>query len=513
MTPKPLKILNIEDTAEDALLIRRELERAGLAADIHRVDSLQDTKKAIEDTACVWDVILCDHDLCDFDSSDVLHLLHQCGRDIPFIIVSGAIGEQKAVAAMRAGARDYVSKGNLSRLAPVVEREVREARIRQESENLQRQIQAVFGVTRDIILITDSDGRYVNANPAAYKLLGLSESEFRARNIASLFFPAAPDDFQIFWQQFLGDAVHSGETAVQLPDGTHKTFDYSASAHFLPDTHVFVLRDMTERKQAARELALAKEEAERANRKKDQFLANMSHELRTPLNAVIGYASMMKQGMAGPLTEKQAKYARNIELSGKHLLRMVNDILDVSKIEAGKIKLDIQDIALVPLVEDLDQVLNGLAEEKNVTLSFSIAPGVTSIRADASRLRQIFFNLIGNAIKFNRPGGRVTVTLKEDGDCLLCDVIDTGIGIPAEKQHELFTEFYQVDGSTKRAHEGTGLGLMLTRRLVEMHGGSITLASKEGKGSTFTFRLPMKDAMPLAHDQHTDKMPIETARN
>jgi len=213
--------------------------------------------------------------------------------------------------------------------------------------------------------------------------------------------------------------------------------------------------------------------------------------LRTPLNAVIGYSALMKQGVAGPLTEKQHKYANNIELSGQHLLDMVNDILDVSKIEAGKIQLALQPVALQRLLQELDDVLSGLTEQKQVDLRLDSDPALETLTADPARLRQIFFNLISNAIKFNKPGGNVQVRLSKESEWLLAEVQDTGIGVPQSKQAELFTEFYQVDASPSRVHQGTGLGLVLTRRLIELHGGHIWVESDEGLGSTFRFKLPI----------------------
>ena len=245
-----------------------------------------------------------------------------------------------------------------------------------------------------------------------------------------------------------------------------------------------------------KELQEAKEEAERANRKKSQFLANMSHELRTPLNAIIGYSSMMERGIAGDLNEKQRKYNHYVLVSGRHLLDMVNDILDVAKIEAGELTIYPVGLELLPFMEEIEGIFREMAADKNIRLSFHIAEGLETLEADPVRLRQILMNLVSNAIKFNVNSGEVSIRFSHSPDkkWIVCDVTDSGIGIPQAKQSELFKEFYQVDSSFSRKHEGTGLGLALTKQLVELHGGRISFQSEEGKGSVFTVHLPVHPA-------------------
>jgi signal transduction histidine kinase len=232
--------------------------------------------------------------------------------------------------------------------------------------------------------------------------------------------------------------------------------------------------------------------AEEANRRKSQFLANMSHELRTPLNAVIGYSEMMLKGMAVS-PEKQNKYAHSIAVSGRHLLDMVNDVLDIAKIEAGKIQVSPSFVNVTALINETKEVVSNAAREKNVRLNLQVQPDIGVIEVDPSRLKQIFLNLLSNAIKFNCQDGEVNVHLYKtpDQQWLVCDIQDTGIGIPEDKKAGLFSEFYQVDNSFSRQHEGTGLGLALTKRLVELQGGEISVQSEVGVGSTFSFRLPV----------------------
>lgn len=238
----------------------------------------------------------------------------------------------------------------------------------------------------------------------------------------------------------------------------------------------------------------AKREAERANLRKDQFLANMSHEFRTPLNAILGYSQMLEEADANePLNDKQQKYIHNIVISGQHLLSMVNDILDIAKIEAGHMRLDRKFISLAKVAAEVEAVFQAIALRRSVTLHFSIHPDLGDIYADEDRFRQILYNLLSNGIKFNNEGGRIFVRFfpSEDGSSLVCEIEDTGIGIPEESISKLFSDFYQVDSSLSRKHEGTGLGLALTRKLVEQHEGAISVTSTLNVGTTFRITLPL----------------------
>jgi PAS domain S-box-containing protein len=236
----------------------------------------------------------------------------------------------------------------------------------------------------------------------------------------------------------------------------------------------------------------AREEAEIANRRKSQFLANMSHELRTPLNAIIGYSDMLKSGLGGTLNPKQHRYTDNVITSGRHLLNMVNDILDLSKVEAGKLELNLEWIDLEIFLRETAYMVKDFAMKRQVGLNIELHPEVRGIQADSQRLRQALLNLLSNAIKFNREQGCVNIRVQPvpQEEKLLFEVEDNGIGIPAKNISELFSEFYQVDNKYARQYEGTGLGLALTKRLVELHGGHISVESTEGIGSTFRFTLP-----------------------
>jgi signal transduction histidine kinase len=227
-----------------------------------------------------------------------------------------------------------------------------------------------------------------------------------------------------------------------------------------------------------------------ANKHKSDFLANMSHELRTPLNAIIGFSEVMLTGMAGPIPDNQKEFVGDIRDSGKHLLALINDILDLSKIEAGRMELDVSRFELRPAIDNALTLVRGRADRHEVRLETDIGAGVEAYDGDERKFKQILLNLLSNAVKFTPAGGRVTLAARRAPEGYVFSVSDTGIGIAAEDQERIFEEFRQVGNDYARKAEGTGLGLTLTKRLVELHGGTIRVESAPGRGSTFTFVLP-----------------------
>ena len=238
------------------------------------------------------------------------------------------------------------------------------------------------------------------------------------------------------------------------------------------------------------ELGRLYKELESASRHKSEFLASMSHELRTPLNAVIGFSQVLRQQMFGELNEKQVEYVDDILSSGQHLLNLINDILDLAKVEAGRMELQPTPFALPETLRNAMAMIRERATRQDVTLAVDIDDSVGEIDADERKVKQILFNLLSNAVKFTPSGGTVTLAARTDGRGAIVSVRDTGVGISADEQARIFEDFYQL--SPGMTQEGTGLGLALTKRLVDLHGGELTVESTPGAGSTFTVWLPLR---------------------
>lgn len=249
--------------------------------------------------------------------------------------------------------------------------------------------------------------------------------------------------------------------------------------------------------QRTRELQTANQELARANKLKSEFLANVSHELRTPLSAIIGFSQILLDGIDGPLTEEQQEDIGQVNRSGQSLLNLINQILDLSKIEAGKMELIPERLELPGLVNSVVESIHPLAQQKGLRIETRIPSNLPAVEADPVRLKQILINLLSNAVKFT-DRGHIEVFAQPSGRMVRIAVKDTGIGISTESQKVIFEEFVQGDGSSTRRHGGTGLGLSIVRKLVEMHGGAITVVSDEGQGSTFMFTLPAWAAAPVA---------------
>ena len=249
--------------------------------------------------------------------------------------------------------------------------------------------------------------------------------------------------------------------------------------------------DVSARKKMEEAQRLALETQVVANRAKSEFVANMSHELRTPLNAIIGFSEMLSRSFFGKLTEKQAEYVRDIHFSGNHLLKLINDILDISKIEAGHSELQEEEVEVREVVESCLNLIRPKAQESKVSLSVRGISPLHLLYADERKLKQVLINLLSNAVKFTPPGGSVEVCsdIEPDGAYTI-SVVDSGVGIAPEDIDKALAPFGQIDSGLDRKYEGTGLGLPLTKSLVEAHGGTLTLESSLGVGTTIKVRFP-----------------------
>lgn len=267
----------------------------------------------------------------------------------------------------------------------------------------------------------------------------------------------------------------------------------------LPVYSVIVTREIRKRRRVEKALILAKEEAERANKFKDRFLSTMSHELRTPLNAVLGFSDLLADKRSGELNDRQLRYVSHINTGGRHLLRLISDILDLSKIEAGRLELSCEHLSVANIFGEVVSALGPLVKKKSHTLSFD-ADRTLAVHADATRFKQVLMNLVGNAIKFTPEGGSIEITAQRAGNEVQVKVRDNGPGIPEEEQKRIFDAFYRLRKSGE-AVEGTGLGLAITESLVKLQGGTLGLESEPGHGSCFYFSLPGAPTVPEPRTQ------------
>ncbi|HEX7503118.1 MAG TPA: HAMP domain-containing sensor histidine kinase [Acidobacteriota bacterium] len=281
------------------------------------------------------------------------------------------------------------------------------------------------------------------------------------------------------------------ENAIDLPNASTPLLLVALSFLLVL---IVLLFNRFSRKAIGRITAYA-EAAQAANKAKSDFLANMSHELRSPLNAIIGFSEVLKKGQAGDLTPRQKEYSSEIFDSGQHLLALINDILDLSKIEAGKMTLELEKADLALLLESCLAIVREKALGHGITLKSQAAGNLGAVMVDLRKFKQMVYNLLSNAVKFTPDGGRILLEAQRTASGQLeFSVSDSGIGIAEKDLPRLFTPFEQLDGSLERKYEGTGLGLSMVKRLAELHGGVVSARSELGKGSRFTVRLPLSSA-------------------
>jgi signal transduction histidine kinase len=289
-------------------------------------------------------------------------------------------------------------------------------------------------------------------------------------------------------------------------DGNRFPMELAVSGMSVGGRRMFtgIVRDITERKRAEEAVYAAKEAAEIANRVKSEFLATMSHELRTPLNAIIGFSEVMMSEIFGPVSsDKYREYANDIHVSGQHLLELINDILDISKVESGMDELHEEDVDIPVVADSVLRLVWQRAEKHGVKLNLEISDEPSGLRADNRKLKQILVNLLSNAIKFTEAGGEVTLKIWCDSDSgYIFQIVDTGIGMSPEDIPKALSQFGQIDSNLSRQYQGTGLGLPLTKGLVQLHGGHLDLQSQVGVGTTVTIRFPAARSIRSRHETH-----------
>jgi PAS domain S-box-containing protein len=361
--------------------------------------------------------------------------------------------------------------------------------------NSKGQLRSLVDTIPDLVWLKDTKGVYLSCNTKFERFFGSKEVEI----IGKTDYDFVEKDLADIFTQNDRRSMEAGkptvnEEEITYADDGHREYletiknpMYDSNGKMIGVLGVG--RDITERKRIEDALLHAKREAEYASKAKSQFLANMSHELRTPLNSVIGFSDMLNTQIYGELTENQLRYVNNINESGKHLLELINGVLDLSKIEAGKMELECKYFSIQEVFDEILTMMAPLASRKNINIKVENQILPDEIFADKLKFKEIMYNLLSNAIKFTHDHGKVSVISKKIDTSIQISISDTGIGIPEHLLKDIFNPFTQVDASHKRKYGGTGLGLTLVKQFVEMHNGNVQLISEEGKGSTFTFTI------------------------
>ncbi len=452
------------------------------------------------------------------------------------------------------------ANGKIEQMAAIAEdisdRKIAEIALKESEQRLRTSeslLSAMFERSVVGMAITDADGKFIRTNPFYQQMVGYSENELQLMRFTDNMLPEDIEDNLRLRSQVLSDECESYQMEKRLFHRNGKMiWVRTTSSKILdevgqPPLFVGVIEDISDHKQAEKSLASAEIERQqaiddlyqlnqqletrvaqrtqelqytnqqlsaanselaRATRLKDEFLANMSHELRTPLNAVLGMSEGLMTGVFGDLNERQMRSLSLIETSGRHLLDLINDILDVAKIGAGKLDLELSSVAIEYLCKSSLEFVKQIASQKNIQLKLSINHSIKMVTVDERRMRQALINLLSNAVKFTPKGGSVCLevnlqaaeTTKITTECpyvMIFSIIDTGIGISPEDISNLFQAFVQIDSSLNRQYAGTGLGLTLVQQLVEMHGGCVSVASQVGEGSCFSIVLPYTESIEL----------------
>ncbi len=376
-------------------------------------------------------------------------------------------------------------------------------------EESEQRVRAILEKLQDPFVATNSKGRIMDWNRAAEALFGWERMEMIGRPIAEMLFPGCDPDQQMlpgpgFDQSTIETGGHTLELTATCSDRQEVPVEVSVSPLHLASGMVYniLIRDISERKEHEQSLLRAKEIAEQANRMKSEFLANMSHELRTPLNAIIGFTEVLKDRLVGELNSEQHDYISEVFDSSHHLLALINDILDLSKVEAGKMELELSQVDVGYLLRNSLTIIKEKAHAHAIKLELELVDELEEIELDERKFKQIIYNLLSNAVKFTPDGGRIGLVAQRKEEWLDVVVWDSGIGINAHDQIRLFQPFVQADGSIARKYQGTGLGLSLARRFANLHGGDIRLESAPGEGSRFTVRVPYKQVQECTEATH-----------
>jgi PAS domain S-box-containing protein len=459
--------------------------------------------QSVQKDAC--DLILADYALPAFDGFAALTIAHQLCPDIPFIFVTGIIGEDIAVETLKRGATDYVLKQRMERLVPSVRRALKEGeertrRHKAEADLTQseEQLRLLIDAVQDYALyMVDATGNVVSWNSGAARILGYSEQEIVGSSYSRFFCGDDRQNSRI--HHLLQVAEKTGRTEEEVwhtrKDGTRFWASLVvrplANKNGKPRGFAILTQDVTERQTATKEL---EENRQERTRLQERFLSHISHELRTPLTTIVDFTSILLEGLSGPVNQEQRQHLELISRSSNQLGGMVNSLLDLTRSEWKRLPVNLTCVELKHLVLDACKSLSIKAKAKHIRLVPWIPGPLPLVYADPARVVEILTNLCDNAIKYIPAGKKIDVeciAVDKDGDFVQVSVRDDGPGIAPEQRRRIFEQFYRVSEASSDHPGGLGLGLYITRELVKAHGSDLLLTGKIGQGSTFTFKLPV----------------------
>ncbi len=399
-------------------------------------------------------------------------------------------------------------KGETYRIAGIAQDITKKRRYQQEISHYRQLRDVIFNEATDALFLIDPDTlKILDCNKSAVQLLKApSKADLRYKTATCV----TPYYYEIKTACEQQGGWHQ-ELSLSTMDGNQFWGDLAWQNIQVAETNYYLVRitDITanksfeeELKQTNDRLEATNQELEKATRLKDEFLANMSHELKTPLNAILGLSEALKEGKGSQISDREKRAIENINVSANHLLSLINDILDLAKMQTGKVTLDFTETSIQSLCETSLMFVRQQANEKQIELTTHINTDCDTLNIDEFRIRQVLINLLTNAVKFTPEGGQVTLTVNEDQsrEHIIFSVSDTGIGIPSDQLEHIFEPFYQLDGKLNRNYAGTGLGLPLVRRLIELHEGNITVESQPQQGSTFYVKLPYSQVCLISSD-------------
>lgn len=523
----PLRLLIVEDSAVDAKLLVRHIQREGYKVFSRRVDTAIEMQEALATEQ--WDIIISDYSMPQFSGIDALHLLESTKIDIPFIMVSGVMGEETAVAVMRAGAHDYIMKDSLQRLVPTIEREIREAERRQALRVAKEQINLLsqaLAQSSSLVMMTDTKGTIEYINPTFTQVTGYHVDDVIGDSVRRFF--DIPDEFDCetysqaelickrkdsseYWASLVVSPVRNADGSVQKclflqEDITKRKLleqqlqDYTEdleqlvserTAELSQKNHLLEV-EVAERRQIQAKLAIARDKAVESLRIKNQILANVNHDMQTPLSVISLHAQMLQRATNSLLNDKQQQKFESLINEVHHLSDYFKQLLVVANTEASSINLSYENLNLNTFLSDLLLEFKPLAGKKDIELKGFITEEMPdTVQTDINLLRQVVEQLINNAIQYTKQGEIGVYFGQINADSWSIEIIDTGIGIPETAQFDIFEPFFQVDGSASRSvHRGSGLGLVIVKQYIESMAGTVEVESDGKSGSKFTIRLP-----------------------